>query len=56
MYESANVCFSINYQDFYSHSNWVELGYTEPYINLIRPDLPLENLAGLCVCLLHSDH
>lgn len=32
-------------QDFYSHSNWVELGYTEPYINLIRPDLPLENLA-----------
>ncbi|KAF7655978.1 hypothetical protein LDENG_00047630 [Lucifuga dentata] len=34
-------------QDFYSHSNWVELGYTEPYINLIRPDLPLENLADL---------
>ncbi|XP_040042129.2 von Willebrand factor A domain-containing protein 7-like isoform X5 [Gasterosteus aculeatus] len=34
-------------QDFYSHSNWVELGYTEPYINLIRPDLPLENLAGI---------
>ncbi|KAG7214483.1 hypothetical protein INR49_022995 [Caranx melampygus] len=32
-------------QDFYSHSNWVELGNTEPYINLIRPDLPLENLA-----------
>ncbi|XP_056135904.1 von Willebrand factor A domain-containing protein 7 [Lampris incognitus] len=32
-------------QDFYSHSNWVELGYTEPYVNLIRPDLPLENLA-----------
>ncbi|XP_037327460.2 von Willebrand factor A domain-containing protein 7-like isoform X1 [Pungitius pungitius] len=32
-------------QDFYSHSNWVELGYTEPYINLIRLDLPLENLA-----------
>ncbi|XP_041640178.1 von Willebrand factor A domain-containing protein 7 [Cheilinus undulatus] len=34
-------------QDFYSHSNWVELGYTEPYINLIRPDLPLENLADV---------
>ncbi|XP_044046128.1 von Willebrand factor A domain-containing protein 7 [Siniperca chuatsi] len=34
-------------QDFYSHSNWVELGYTEPYINLIRPDLPLENLANV---------
>ncbi|XP_061580815.1 von Willebrand factor A domain-containing protein 7 isoform X2 [Cololabis saira] len=34
-------------QDFYSHSNWVELGYTEPYINLIRPHLPLENLADV---------
>lgn len=34
-------------QDFYSHSNWVELGNTEPYFNLIRPDLPLENLAGV---------
>ncbi|KAM7393688.1 hypothetical protein PAMP_020542 [Pampus punctatissimus] len=32
-------------EDFYSHSNWVELGYTDPYIALIRPDLPLENLA-----------
>ncbi|XP_008295263.1 von Willebrand factor A domain-containing protein 7-like [Stegastes partitus] len=32
-------------QDFYSHTNWVELGYKEPYVNLIRPDLPLENLA-----------
>ncbi|XP_034444393.1 von Willebrand factor A domain-containing protein 7 [Hippoglossus hippoglossus] len=34
-------------QDFYSHSNWVELGHTAPYINLIRPDLPLENLADV---------
>lgn len=34
-------------QDFYSHSNWVELGYTAPYFNLIRPDLPLENLADV---------
>ncbi|TKS69223.1 von Willebrand factor A domain-containing protein 7 [Collichthys lucidus] len=34
-------------QDFYSHSNWVELGYTEPYTNLLRPDLPLENLADV---------
>ncbi|KAG8015079.1 von Willebrand factor A domain-containing protein 7, partial [Nibea albiflora] len=34
-------------QDFYSHSNWVELGYTEPYANLLRPDLPLENLADV---------
>ncbi|KAJ8000599.1 hypothetical protein DPEC_G00182050 [Dallia pectoralis] len=32
-------------QDFYSHSNWVDMGYTQPYLNLIRPDLPLENLA-----------
>uniref|UniRef100_A0A3B5AIB1 von Willebrand factor A domain-containing protein 7-like n=1 Tax=Stegastes partitus TaxID=144197 RepID=A0A3B5AIB1_9TELE len=32
-------------QDFYSHTNWVELGYTEPYNNLMRQDLPLENLA-----------
>ncbi|XP_023189663.1 von Willebrand factor A domain-containing protein 7-like [Xiphophorus maculatus] len=34
-------------QDFYSHSNWVELGYTKPYVNLLRPDLPLENLADV---------
>ncbi|KAM4595726.1 von Willebrand factor A domain-containing protein 7 [Fundulus diaphanus] len=34
-------------QDFYSHSNWVELGHTEPYDNLIKPDQPLENLADL---------
>lgn len=44
-------CVSMYYQDFYSHSNWVELGYTEPYINLIRPDLPLENLAGVCMSI-----
>ncbi|XP_072318601.1 von Willebrand factor A domain-containing protein 7-like [Eucyclogobius newberryi] len=34
-------------QDFYSHSNWVELGNKEPYLNLIRPDLPIENLADM---------
>uniref|UniRef100_A0A668S8L1 von Willebrand factor A domain containing 11 n=1 Tax=Oreochromis aureus TaxID=47969 RepID=A0A668S8L1_OREAU len=34
-------------QDFYSHSNWVELGYTKPYINLINPGLPLDNLADV---------
>ncbi|XP_030277503.1 von Willebrand factor A domain-containing protein 7-like isoform X2 [Sparus aurata] len=34
-------------QDFYAHSNWVELGYTDPYINLIRPDHQLENLADV---------
>ncbi|CAL8329839.1 unnamed protein product [Lota lota] len=33
-------------QDFYSHSNWVELGYTEPFANLIHPDLPIENIAA----------
>ncbi|XP_067260199.1 von Willebrand factor A domain-containing protein 7-like [Chanodichthys erythropterus] len=32
-------------QDFYSHSNWVELGSTAPFSNLIKPDLPLNNLA-----------
>uniref|UniRef100_A0A3Q1BJ52 von Willebrand factor A domain containing 11 n=1 Tax=Amphiprion ocellaris TaxID=80972 RepID=A0A3Q1BJ52_AMPOC len=42
-------------QDFYSHSNWVELDNTEPYINLIRPDLPLENLAGKCDTATCSD-
>jgi len=33
-------------QDFYSHSNWVELGSTAPFSPLIRPELPLNNLAG----------
>ncbi|XP_072535233.1 von Willebrand factor A domain-containing protein 7-like [Salminus brasiliensis] len=32
-------------QDFYSHSNWIELGNRSPYANLINPNLPLENLA-----------
>uniref|UniRef100_A0A3Q2PIE1 von Willebrand factor A domain containing 11 n=1 Tax=Fundulus heteroclitus TaxID=8078 RepID=A0A3Q2PIE1_FUNHE len=41
----ANRCSGKRNPDFYSHSNWVELGYTEPYDNLIRPDQPLENLA-----------
>ncbi|KAM9314422.1 LOW QUALITY PROTEIN: von Willebrand factor A domain-containing protein 7-like [Pholidichthys leucotaenia] len=34
-------------QDFYSHSNWVELGNTEPYPNLLYPGLPLDNLADV---------
>ncbi|XP_044046157.1 von Willebrand factor A domain-containing protein 7-like isoform X2 [Siniperca chuatsi] len=38
------VCHTL--QDFYSHSNWVELKKTTPYSTLIRPDQPLENLAG----------
>lgn len=33
-------------QDFYSHSNWVELGNTAPYSTLIRPDQSFVNLAG----------
>ncbi|XP_028833070.1 von Willebrand factor A domain-containing protein 7-like [Denticeps clupeoides] len=32
-------------QDFYSHSNWVELGNTSPYPNLLRQDLPIDNVA-----------
>ncbi|XP_072535234.1 von Willebrand factor A domain-containing protein 7-like [Salminus brasiliensis] len=32
-------------QDFYSHSNWIELGNRSPYANLINPNLPLEKLA-----------
>ena len=33
-------------QDFYSHSNWVELGNTEPMADLGRPEGRLSNLAG----------
>ncbi|XP_073335897.1 von Willebrand factor A domain-containing protein 7 [Pagrus major] len=40
----GRVCHTL--QDFYSHSNWVELGNSAPYSTLIRPDQPLENLAG----------
>ncbi|XP_070777457.1 von Willebrand factor A domain-containing protein 7-like [Enoplosus armatus] len=40
----GRVCHTL--QDFYSHSNWVELGKITPYSTLIRPDLPLQNLAG----------
>ncbi|XP_061625323.1 von Willebrand factor A domain-containing protein 7-like [Phyllopteryx taeniolatus] len=40
----GQLCHTL--QDFYSHSNWVELGYTHPYNVLIKPDKPLENLAG----------
>ena len=38
-------------QDFYSHSNWIEIGNTVPFSNLIRLDTPLDNLAGVCVCV-----
>ncbi|KAM3622807.1 uncharacterized protein V6R79_003398 [Siganus canaliculatus] len=40
----GSVCHTL--QDFYSHSNWVELGNNAPYSTLIQPDQPLENLAG----------
>ena len=33
-------------QDFYSHSNWVELGNTDPHEGLGRPGGTLSNLAG----------
>ncbi|XP_072519284.1 von Willebrand factor A domain-containing protein 7-like [Salminus brasiliensis] len=32
-------------QDFYSHSNWIELGNQDPYQKLLRPDLQFDNLA-----------
>ncbi|XP_016099011.1 von Willebrand factor A domain-containing protein 7 [Sinocyclocheilus grahami] len=38
------VCHTL--QDFYSHSNWVELGSTAPFNSLIKPELPLNNLAS----------
>ncbi|CAM4483557.1 unnamed protein product [Leuciscus chuanchicus] len=39
----GTVCHTL--QDFYSHSNWVELGNTAPFSPLIRRELPLNNLA-----------
>ena len=40
------ICNIPYIKDFYSHSNWVELGNTEPYSTLIRPDQLFKNLAG----------
>uniref|UniRef100_A0A8C6UA92 von Willebrand factor A domain containing 10, tandem duplicate 2 n=1 Tax=Neogobius melanostomus TaxID=47308 RepID=A0A8C6UA92_9GOBI len=40
----GRACHSL--QDFYSHSNWVELGKTSPYSALITPDQNMTNLAG----------
>ncbi|XP_047667869.1 von Willebrand factor A domain-containing protein 7-like isoform X2 [Tachysurus fulvidraco] len=37
-------------QDFYSHSNWIELGKTGPYSNLIKPDTPINNIADSKTC------
>ncbi|KAG9332284.1 hypothetical protein JZ751_015445 [Albula glossodonta] len=44
----GKICHTL--QDFYSHSNWIELGSKRPNTNLIRPDptLPIGNLAGKC--------
>ncbi|XP_060729093.1 von Willebrand factor A domain-containing protein 7-like [Tachysurus vachellii] len=37
-------------QDFYSHSNWIEMGKTEPYSNLIKPEIPINNIADSETC------
>ncbi|XP_060782340.1 von Willebrand factor A domain-containing protein 7 [Neoarius graeffei] len=34
-------------QDFYSHTNWVELGNKNTYINIIKPDLTIDNVADV---------
>ncbi|XP_063076020.1 von Willebrand factor A domain-containing protein 7-like [Engraulis encrasicolus] len=41
----GRVCHTL--QDFYSHSNWVDLGYKSPYTTLLRPDLPIDNVADI---------
>lgn len=46
----AVLCF----KDFYSHSNWVELGNNIPYGALINSEQTLNTLAGLC--LLSEEH
>ncbi|XP_038670283.1 von Willebrand factor A domain-containing protein 7-like [Scyliorhinus canicula] len=33
-------------QDFYSHSNWIELGFQKPNSNLIKPGEPIGRVAG----------
>lgn len=38
--------FFFNLKDFYSHSNWVELGNKVPYANLIKSDTSIGNIAG----------
>ncbi|XP_026858824.2 von Willebrand factor A domain-containing protein 7-like [Electrophorus electricus] len=34
-------------QDFYSHSNWIELGNRSPYQSLIQANLPIDNIADV---------
>ncbi|MBN3314752.1 VWA7 protein, partial [Atractosteus spatula] len=33
-------------QDFYTHSNWIELGYKTPFSNLIQPSVLIKNVAA----------
>uniref|UniRef100_A0A8C5H930 von Willebrand factor A domain-containing protein 7-like n=1 Tax=Gouania willdenowi TaxID=441366 RepID=A0A8C5H930_GOUWI len=40
----GRICHTL--QDFYSHSDWVELNNNKPYSALIIPSQPLTNLAG----------
>ncbi|KAK2852309.1 hypothetical protein Q7C36_007510 [Tachysurus vachellii] len=37
-------------QDFYSHSNWIEMGKRKPYSNLIKPNNPINNIADSETC------
>lgn len=40
------IFFYVNLKDFYSHSNWVELGNKVPNSNLLRSDTSIGNIAG----------
>lgn len=49
--KNDNYCIVIptsfsNLKDFYSHSNWVELGNKVPNANLTRSDTSIGNIAG----------
>ncbi|XP_017318727.1 von Willebrand factor A domain-containing protein 7 isoform X1 [Ictalurus punctatus] len=37
-------------QDFYSHSDWIELGNRKSYTNLIKPDTLISNIADSETC------
>uniref|UniRef100_A0A3Q1J284 VWFA domain-containing protein n=2 Tax=Anabas testudineus TaxID=64144 RepID=A0A3Q1J284_ANATE len=41
-------------QDFYSHSNWVEIGYELPNSNLIRPSTSIGNIAAVNRATCHN--
>lgn len=40
------LIFYVNLKDFYSHSNWVELGKKSPNANLLMSDTSIGNIAG----------